>query len=577
MTKTVVGDLAALVDDSLPGWIEDNVDFATSMVDRITPVTNDDDRALVEQSCGYVDADPVATEPFSEWVIAGAFPAGRPQWEEAGVTIVDDVVPFEQRKLWFLNASHSHLAYAASIRGFATIDEAIADPECRSEVELLWDEASRHLELPGDAITDYRQALLARFSNPRMRDQLARIAADGSVKLPVRILPTVRAERAAGRLPLGGATTLAAWVLHLRGLGAPVKDPGAGPALEAANSGDLAVAVPAVLEMLDPGLGGDTALVDAVLAQAQALRSEVGLTDHFHTVEHVPTDRSLRRFSDGKQGQTRHYRARCARVDVREVHRRRHGAQHGDRRPLRPRPGQGRDGRLAYPGVPFYTDYLAMLDSGDVDAVVTCVPHYLHPEMGIAALRHGIHALVEKPAGVYTKQVRELERVRGDEAGADLRDHVQPAQQPALPADQGDRRRRRDRRDPADELDHHHLVAAAGVLRPERLAGHLGRRGRRRPGQPGAPPAGSAAVDLRHPAVGLRQGRVRVPPQHRRRGRGDRGPGLRRRRDRGVHHRRARPGRDRPVRDPRRQRQDRGREQQDGHGDPTDQAGAGAQ
>ena len=61
-----------------------------------------------------------------------------------------------------------------------------------------------------------------------------------------------------------------------------------------------------------------------------------------------------------------------------------------------------------YPGVPFYTDYVAMLDSGDVDAVVTCVPHYLHPEMGIAALRHGIHALVEKPAGVYTKQVSEL-------------------------------------------------------------------------------------------------------------------------------------------------------------------------
>ena len=272
VTQTVVGDLAALVDESLVGWIEDNVDFATSMVDRITPVTSDDDRALVERACGYVDTDPVATEPFSEWVIAGVFPAGRPRWEEAGVTIVDDVVPFEQRKLWLLNASHSHLAYAASIRGFGTIDEAIADPECRSEVELLWDEASRHLELPGDAVVEYRQALLARFSNPRMGDQLARIAADGSVKLPVRILPTVRAERAAGRLPLGGATTLAAWVLHLRGLGAPVKDPGAGPALEAANSGDLPVAVPAVLETLQPGLGGDTALVDAVLGRAQALQ-----------------------------------------------------------------------------------------------------------------------------------------------------------------------------------------------------------------------------------------------------------------------------------------------------------------
>jgi predicted dehydrogenase len=59
-------------------------------------------------------------------------------------------------------------------------------------------------------------------------------------------------------------------------------------------------------------------------------------------------------------------------------------------------------------GVPFFGDYLAMLDSGDVDAVVTCVPHYLHPEMGINALRKDIHALVEKPAGVYTRQVKQL-------------------------------------------------------------------------------------------------------------------------------------------------------------------------
>src|SRR3954447_25223397 len=59
VTKTVVRDLAALVDDQLPGWIEDNVDFAPSRVDRIPPAPPADDRALVERSCGYVDADPV--------------------------------------------------------------------------------------------------------------------------------------------------------------------------------------------------------------------------------------------------------------------------------------------------------------------------------------------------------------------------------------------------------------------------------------------------------------------------------------------------------------------------------------
>jgi fructuronate reductase len=274
VTKTVVQDFAALLDKTLPSWIDSQVDFATSMVDRITPGTTDEDRALVQQACGYVDAYPVATEPFSEWVISGGFPAGRPHWEEAGAAIVAEVEPFEQRKLWLLNGSHSMLAYAGSIREHSTIDEAIADPGCRSWVEMFWDEASRHLTLPAADIAAYREALLARFSNPRAGDQLARIAADGSTKLAVRTVPTIRAERAAGRVPSGCATTIAAWVLHLRGLGAPIKDSGAGPSQKAANSGDLPQAVPAVLDILEPGLGSDKEFVDAVLRQADAITSQ---------------------------------------------------------------------------------------------------------------------------------------------------------------------------------------------------------------------------------------------------------------------------------------------------------------
>ena len=274
VTQTVVKDLAAMVDETLPDWIDSHVDFATSMVDRITPATTDEDRALVEKECGYVDASPVPTEPFNEWVISGGFPAGRPRWEEAGAKLVDDVEPFERRKLWLLNGSHSMLAYAGSIRGYATIDDAIADSNCRSWVEAFWDEASRYLTLPASDIADYRAALRTRFSNPRVRHQLAQIAPDGSIKLPVRTLPTVRAERSAGRVPIGCATTIAAWVLHLRGLGAPIKDPGAAAAEKAANSGELREAVPAVLDVLEPGLGGDRDFVDAVIRQAGAIQSQ---------------------------------------------------------------------------------------------------------------------------------------------------------------------------------------------------------------------------------------------------------------------------------------------------------------
>ena len=271
VTQTVVTDLAELMDESLAEWIERNVDFATSMVDRITPATTDEDRRIVQEHNGYVDASPVPTEPFSEWVVSGRFPAGRPRWEDAGAQVVKDVEPFEQRKLWLLNGSHSMLAYAGSVRGHQTIDQAIADPACREWVNLFWDEASRHLPFPPVEVADYRAALLTRFSNPHMRDQLARIAADGSTKLVVRTIPAVRAERAAGRIPIGGATTLAAWVLHLRGAGAPVKDPGAAAALQAANSGDLPTAVPEVLETLESGLGKDGEFVRAVLAQSDAI------------------------------------------------------------------------------------------------------------------------------------------------------------------------------------------------------------------------------------------------------------------------------------------------------------------
>jgi fructuronate reductase len=166
------------------------------------------------------------------------------------------------------------LAYAGSIRGHSTIDEAIADPSCRSWVEMFWDEASRHLTLTAADIAEYREALLARFSNPRAGDQLARIAADGSAKLVVRTLPTIRAELSAGRVPIGCGTTIAAWILHLRGLGAPIKDPGAVAAEKAANSGELREAVPAVLDVLEPGLGSDRDFVDAVVRQAGAIQSQ---------------------------------------------------------------------------------------------------------------------------------------------------------------------------------------------------------------------------------------------------------------------------------------------------------------
>ena len=131
--------------------------------------------------------------------MSGEFPQGRPRWEDAGARFVDDVAPWEQRKLWLLNGSHSlHGLRRRRIRGHETVEQAIADPVVRGWVEQWWDDAARHLPLPAEDIAAYRAALLERYANPRIRHLLRQIAADGSQKLPIRILPTVRAELAAG-------------------------------------------------------------------------------------------------------------------------------------------------------------------------------------------------------------------------------------------------------------------------------------------------------------------------------------------------------------------------------------------
>jgi fructuronate reductase len=224
MVARVVGQLAAAADPGLAAWIAGHVAFVTTMVDRITPQTTDDDRAAVRERAGVDDPVPVVTEPYVEWVLSGEFPQGRPRWEDVGARFVDDVVPWEHRKLWLLNGSHSLMAYAGTLRGHETVEQAISDRVVRGWVEQWWDDAARHLPLPPEEIAAYRAALLERYANPRIRHLLRQIAADGSQKVPIRILPTVRAELARGRVPTGAARVLAAWVCHLRGRGAPVAD-----------------------------------------------------------------------------------------------------------------------------------------------------------------------------------------------------------------------------------------------------------------------------------------------------------------------------------------------------------------
>jgi fructuronate reductase len=195
-------------------WVDSAVSFVSTSVDRITPRTTPDDLAAAEILTGYRDASPVVTEPFSDWILQGAFPAGRPAWESAGARFVDDLEPFERRKLWLLNGAHTLLAAAGGLRGHDFVDQAFGDPVLRAWVEDLWDVAARHLpSTPDLGLDDYRAALARRFTNSTLRHALDQIDQGVETKLRVRVLPVLLAELRVGGDGVAAARPIAAHLL----------------------------------------------------------------------------------------------------------------------------------------------------------------------------------------------------------------------------------------------------------------------------------------------------------------------------------------------------------------------------
>ncbi|WP_432245576.1 mannitol dehydrogenase family protein [Arthrobacter sp. G.S.26] len=262
VARNAVLGMAGAWEPALAEWIRDAVSFVSTSVDRITPRTTAADLEAVASACGYRDSSPVVAEPFSSWVLSGEFPAGRPRWEDAGALFVEDIEPYENRKLWLLNGAHSLLAYAGQVRGHATVAQALADPACRHAVEAFWDEAEANLPAEGLDVPAYRAALLARFGNARIAHHLAQIAMDGTTKLRMRAVPVLRAERAAGRTGAAAALMIAAWLECTAQL-PPAQDPLAA-GVEAANALAGTERLRALLELVDADLAADAAVVELI-------------------------------------------------------------------------------------------------------------------------------------------------------------------------------------------------------------------------------------------------------------------------------------------------------------------------
>lgn len=223
--QQAVHDLAIRQDPSLAEWIGAHASFPSTMVDRITPVTQPSHIQYLRDTYGIIDRWPVFSELFIQWVIEDHFVQGRPAWEQVGAQFVEDVAPYEFMKLRLLNASHLAVAALGQLSGYRFIDETMRDPHIAGFMRALMDrETGQTLRpVPGVDLGLYKQTLLARFANPEIEDTVQRVNTDAPLATLV--------DSARDRLDAGAgidllALAIAAWLRRARGedeQGAPIE------------------------------------------------------------------------------------------------------------------------------------------------------------------------------------------------------------------------------------------------------------------------------------------------------------------------------------------------------------------
>jgi mannitol 2-dehydrogenase len=220
LARSAFAEYAELIDPELAQWVQTEMAFPDSMVDRITPVTTDADRAMVRERLGIDDGWPVVCEDFRQWVLEDDFPTGRPDWERVGVQMVDEVEPYELMKLRLLNASHQALAYAGHLLGHRMVDEAATDPDLVELVRgyMAHEAVPTLAPVPGIDLADYQHTLLERFANPAVGDTIARLCADSSNRIPPWLLPVIRENLAAGGQVRRSAMVVACWARYAEGV-----------------------------------------------------------------------------------------------------------------------------------------------------------------------------------------------------------------------------------------------------------------------------------------------------------------------------------------------------------------------
>lgn len=216
--KNAVIQFASKVDPALASWIESSVAFPCTMVDSITPQTDDTTIQLIQTELGFEDLAPVQRESFTQWVIEDCIKDELPNWAGVGVTFTQDVAGYEHAKLRVLNGLHSAMAYIGSVAGYETVYEAVSDAKIKSFLQrLLQNEILSTIQAPKELdLNEYADSIIKRFENPNIKHYLSQIAFDGSIKVPVRsitpLIERIKSEKPSPLLSL----VVAGWIRFLR-------------------------------------------------------------------------------------------------------------------------------------------------------------------------------------------------------------------------------------------------------------------------------------------------------------------------------------------------------------------------
>ena len=278
-------DFAARADAAdVLAWIDANTTCPNSMVDRITPRPPAELKARVKQATGRDDAVPITAESYLQWVIEDDFANGRPPWEKAGAQLVESVDPYEEAKIRLLNATHSGIAWAGTLRGYQYIHEGTHDPELRQiAFDYVTDDVIPCLDGPDNPVDlpAYRDKVLERFGNAAILDTNQRVAMDGFSKIPGFIAPTIR-ERLARQESIDSVAMLPALFLvflerwHHGRLSYEYHDQGMDPQqAHAMIEADDPVAAFCADRSLWDELAGDPRLVEAIRRAVARVRREV--------------------------------------------------------------------------------------------------------------------------------------------------------------------------------------------------------------------------------------------------------------------------------------------------------------